>query len=45
MPYIAKPIDRDQLMIMTFDSLVECNSIAKVILLNHYLGYLYFTRY
>ena len=31
MPYIAKPIDRDQVMIMTFDSLVECNSIARVI--------------
>ncbi len=31
MPYIAKPIDRDQVMIMTFDSLVGCNSIARVI--------------
>lgn len=31
MPYIAKPIDRDQVMITTFDSLVEWNSIARVI--------------
>ena len=27
MPYIAKPIDIDQVMITTFESLVEWNSI------------------
>ena len=31
MTYIAKHIDRDQIMITTFDSLVEWNSIARVI--------------
>lgn len=36
MPYIAKPIDRNQVMITTFDSLVEWNSIARVI--DHFIN-------
>ena len=31
MPYIAKPIDRDQVTISTMDSMVEWNSTARVI--------------
>ena len=31
MPYIAKPIDRDQVTISTLDSMVEWDSTARVI--------------
>ena len=31
MPYIAKPIDRDQVTLNTLDSMVEWNSTARVI--------------
>ena len=31
MPYITKPIERDQVMLITYDSLIEWNSIARVI--------------
>ncbi|MGN0402831.1 MAG: hypothetical protein ACI4HQ_11335 [Acetatifactor sp.] len=35
MPYMGKPIDRNQVMIMTFDELVAPDSTARII--NHFV--------